>query len=76
MAEVEDQQYKLRGHMVQRRTHQEIATEAVVQFSKLSQIEQGRLNIERFIDYLAMEDITIHVLSNRAWNHEAIQFER
>ena len=54
MAEVEDQQYKLRGHMVQRRTHQEIATEAVVQFSKLSQIEQGRLNIERFIDYLAM----------------------
>ncbi|QTO00878.1 hypothetical protein [Aggregatibacter sp. 2125159857] len=68
MAEVEDQQYKLRGHMVQRRTHQEIATEAVVQFSKLSQIEQGQLNIERFIDHLAMEDIAVHILPNREWN--------
>lgn len=68
MTDVEEQPYKLRGHMVQRRTYQEIAREAVVQFSKLSQIDQGQLNIERFIDYLAIEDIEVHILSTQAWN--------
>lgn len=68
MTNVEEQPYKLRGHMVQRRTYTEIATEAVIQFSKLSKISQGQLSIECFIDYLATEDISIHILTNREWN--------
>lgn len=60
------QSHRLRGHMVQRRTEKEIATEAVAQFYFFNQ-KMKELNIEKFIDLLSLQGISVHILTNAEW---------
>lgn len=71
-----DKSHELRGHMVKRRTENEIAALAVGSFIKIHQNLNGLMNAERLIDYLGTLDISIHVMSNREWDKKHTRFKK
>lgn len=67
--------YQLRGHMVQRRTFENIAIEAVKQFSILTE-KTIEVNMEKWIDILALQDISVHILTDKKWNKQHTSFKK
>lgn len=63
---MDESTHKLRGHIVQRRTTEEIVTAAVEQFY-IFKTKTSEANIEIFIDLLAEQNISVHILRNAEW---------
>lgn len=66
-----EQQYTLRGHLVQARNHNEIARQAIQHFITLINNGLSLNKIEQMIDVLSVNpefNITIHIEKNSIWD--------
>lgn len=65
---IESKSHELRGHMVTRRTQHEIAIKALERFVSIPPNLINPPNIEHLIDYLSLQDIDVHIVSNKSWD--------
>lgn len=68
--------HELRGHMVTRKTENEIAALAVGSFISIHQSLDGVLDAERMIDYFGTVGISIHIMSNKGWDKKHTRFKK